>query len=243
MTTPPLINKDKDEEKVPKKPHFFRSFFERLRAYFIAGVLITAPISFTLFIALTLVRWIDDAVTRLIPPQWNPELHLPVSVPGLGIVIVVIGLIIVGMLTAGFVGRIWLRFSEYFLARLPVVRGIYGATKQVLETVLANQSKAFREACLIEYSRKGVWMVGFITGETEGEIQKLTNERVYNVFVPTTPNPTSGFLVYIPDSQLVRLQMKVDDAIKMVISGGIVTPPAPQSVPENILSTKTGDTK
>jgi uncharacterized membrane protein len=128
-------------------------------------------------------------------------------------------------MTAGFMGRLWKRISEDMLARMPVIRNIYSALKQILETVFADHSAAFREAVLIEYPRRGIWAVGFITGRTEGEVQNTTEEECINIFLPTTPNPTSGFLLFVPKKDLIPLSMTVEEAIKMVISGGIITPP------------------
>jgi len=199
-------------------------FVARLRAYFLAGVLITAPISITFYLAWLFINFVDGKVTPLLPVKYHPETYLPFSMPGLGLLIVVVSLTLIGALTAGFVGRLYLRMSERLLNRMPVIRGVYGAIKQILETVLAQQSNAFREAVLIEYPRRGIWAVGFITGRTKGEVQNLTEEEIINIFLPTTPNPTSGFLLFVPKKELVPLSMSVEEALKMVISGGIVTP-------------------
>jgi uncharacterized membrane protein len=199
-------------------------FSARLRAYFLAGVLITAPISITLYLAWLFVNFVDGKVTPLIPEKYNPETYLPFATPGLGLVVVFIVLTLIGALTAGFVGRLYLRTSERLLNRMPVIRGIYGAIKQILETVLAQQSNAFREAVLVEYPRRGIWAIAFITGRTEGEVQHITEEECINIFLPTTPNPTSGFLLFVPKKELTPLSMSVEEALKMVISGGIVTP-------------------
>lgn len=197
----------------------------RLRAYFFAGILITAPISITLYLAWLFIAFIDSKVTPLIPEQYNPEHYLPFTVPGLGLVILVVFLTLVGALTAGFVGRQLTRLYEGILQRMPVVSGIYSAVKQVVETIFSQKSNAFRDAVLIEYPRKGIWTIAFLTGTTTGEIQRRTDEETVNVFVPTTPNPTSGFLLFLPKRDIVPLEMSVEDALKMVISGGIVTPP------------------
>jgi len=200
-------------------------FVARLRGYFIAGVLITAPISITFYLAWLFINYVDAKVTPLIPDKYNPEQYLPFSMPGLGLIIVFVILTVIGAFTAGFVGRLYLRMSERLLNRMPVIRGVYGAIKQILETVLARQSNAFREAVLVEYPRRGMWAIAFITGSTKGEVQNLTEEECINIFLPTTPNPTSGFLLFVPKEQLVPLSMAVDEALKMVISGGIITPP------------------
>ena len=197
----------------------------RLRTYFLAGILVTAPITITLYAAWLFVDFVDGKVTPLIPAPYNPSTYLPFDIPGLGLAVVAVVLILIGWLTAGFMGRLFLRISERILRRMPVISGIYGAIKQIFETVLKKQSNAFREAVLVEYPRRGMWAIAFITGRTEGEVQNITEEEVVNVFLPTTPNPTSGFLLFIPKKDLIPLSMPVDEAIKMVISGGIVTPP------------------
>lgn len=202
----------------------------RLRAYFLAGILVTAPIGITVMLAWWFIGWVDDRVMPLIPATYNPEHYLPeqlqgFGIPGLGLLVVVIVLTLIGMLTAGITGRFLVRMSERVLARMPVVSKLYSALKQIFETVMAQKSDAFRQAVLIEYPRRGIWAIGFLTGTTEGEVQNLTKERVVNVFLPTTPNPTSGFLLFLPKEDVIPLNMKVEDAIKMVVSGGIVTPP------------------
>lgn len=197
----------------------------RLRTYFLAGILVTAPISITFYIAWIFISFVDDRIKPLIPERYNPETYLPFSVPGIGLIVVLVGLTLIGAATAGFIGRFFVRLSERLLNRMPVIRSIYGATKQIFETVLAQQSSAFREVVLVEYPRKGVWAIGFLTGTTHGEVQDLTEDEVLNVFLPTTPNPTSGFLLFVPKSDVVRLDMTIEEGIKMVVSGGIVTPP------------------
>jgi uncharacterized membrane protein len=197
----------------------------RLRAYFLAGILITAPIFVTLYIAWAFITYIDDKIVALIPARYNPEQFLPFSIPGLGLVVLVVGLTLVGALTAGFVGRQFTRVSESVFARMPVIRGIYSATKQVFETVLAQKSQAFREAVLIEYPRKDLWTVAFVTGRPEGEIGQLASEEMLLIYVPTTPNPTSGFLLVVPKRETIPLAMTVEEAIKFVVSTGLVVPP------------------
>lgn len=195
-----------------------------LRAYFLAGVLVTAPIGITFYLAWLIIDWIDGKVTPMIPAAYNPETYLPFSIPGLGLVVVIIVLTVIGAFTAGMIGRFWLRTAERIMARMPVIRSVYGAMKQIFETILQNQSNAFRQVVLFEYPRRGSWALGFITGITEGEVQELTQDEVINVFLPTTPNPTSGYLLFIPRKDLVVLSMTVEEGIKMVVSGGIVTP-------------------
>ena len=161
----------------------------------------------------------------MIPPEYNPETYLPFSIPGIGLLLALIGLTLIGALTAGMLGRALNSLLEGILNRLPVIRSLYGAIKQIMETVLANKSSAFRECVLIEYPRRGIWTIGFITGTTRGEVQEKTAEDMINVFVPTTPNPTSGFLLFVPVRDVIRLRMPIEDGLKLVVSGGIVTPP------------------
>lgn len=215
--------KPQDAKEKPHKPRMGLS--QRLRAYLFAGVLVTAPIFITFYLAWLFVTFVDGKIEPLIPAKYNPETYLPFAIPGLGLLVLIFSLMLVGALTAGFFGRLWMRFSEQALNQMPVIRNVYSAVKQILETVLAQQSNAFREAVLIEYPRRGIWAIGFLTGSTKGEVQNLTAEECINVFLPTTPNPTSGFLLFVPKKDITPLSMSVEDAIKMVISGGIVTPP------------------
>lgn len=201
------------------------SFGARLRGYFLAGLLVTAPVAITLYLAWIFINFLDRQVGLVLPDRYNPATYLPFGAPGIGLVITALALILIGALTTNFVGRYIHRTGERLLARLPVVRSIYSATKQIFETVFSSQSNAFREAVLFEYPRKGLWTVGFITGKTQGEIQSVSEDKLVNVFVPTTPNPTSGFLLFVPKKDLIHLSMTVEEAIKMVISGGLVVPP------------------
>ncbi|WPZ33011.1 DUF502 domain-containing protein [Thalassobaculum sp. OXR-137] len=201
------------------------SMFSRLRTYFFAGVLVTAPIGITLYLAWLIIDFIDNRVTPLIPARYNPETYLPFGIPGLGVIVAIVVLTIIGAFTAGLVGRWLVSLSERLMARMPVIRNVHSALKQILETVLAQQSKAFRQVVMIEYPRRGIWALGFLTGDTVGEVQNLTSDDVVNVFLPTTPNPTSGFLLFVPREDCHVLTMTVEEGIKMVVSGGIVTPP------------------
>ena len=199
---------------------------ERLRAYLIAGLLVTGPISLTLYLLWVFVSWIDGVVGQIVPLGWDPAGYLPFRIPGLGLVVVAAGLILIGWATAGVLGRFFVRVYERVLERVPVIRGLYGATKQIFQTVLSQQSNTFREVALLEWPRPGMWTIGFITGRAEGEIRELVgDEDVVNIYVPTTPNPTSGYLMFVPRRDIVILDMTIEEAIKFVISGGIVAPP------------------
>ncbi|MBC7905822.1 MAG: DUF502 domain-containing protein [Rhodospirillaceae bacterium] len=198
------------------------SLAARLRAYFFAGILVTAPVSITFYIAWQFVKFMDDQVSPLIPPAFNPQNW---GIPGFGLVLVAVSLTLIGALTAGLAGRLLVRVYDAVLERMPVLRGIYSAVKQIFETMLAQKANAFREVVLIEYPRAGIWTLGFITGTTNGEVRDCFDKEMVNVFVPTTPNPTSGFLLFVPRSEVRVLEMNVEDGIKMVVSTGILTPP------------------
>jgi uncharacterized membrane protein len=205
----------------PRKPR--HRVIERLRGYFFAGILVIGPILLTVYLIWVFIGLIDGTVRWLLPDRYNPTTYL--HIPGLGVILGVITLTLIGAATANYVGRLFLRMSDRLMARMPVIRGVYGAMKQIFETVLAKQSNTFREAVLVEYPRRGMWTIAFITARTEGEVRELSGADPVSVYVPTTPNPTSGFLVFVPRSEVVMLSMTVEEAIKMVISVGIVTPP------------------
>ncbi len=196
----------------------------RLRNYFLAGILVTAPISITFYVTWGFLKFLDKKITPIIPVDFNPNTYLPVYVPGLGLIIAVVFFIIVGWFTRNFFGRLLVRVSEYVVERVPVINTIYGAIKQIFETVMASQSDAFKEVVMFEYPRKGIWVLGFVTGQTKGEVQTMTQNQTINVFLPTTPNPTSGFLLFIPKDDLTYMKMSVEEGIKMIVSGGIITP-------------------
>lgn len=198
----------------------------RLRRYFLTGLVVTAPVLITIYIVWGTITWIDGLVTPIIPRQYLPEAYLPFKVPGVGLVLVLVGLTVTGWLAAGFVGRRLVRFGESIVARMPVVRGLYSALKQVFVTLFTQSSNSFRQVVLIEFPRRGAWSLGFVTGATAGEVARRTTngEPMVNVFVPTTPNPTSGFLMFVPGSELIYLDMSVEDGLKMLVSIGLVTP-------------------
>lgn len=197
----------------------------RLRRYFLTGIVVTAPSVITLYVAWWFLKFIDTNVAGLIPAAYNPNSYLPVNVPGVGLIIAVAFFIGVGWFARNVLGRMIIRWSEWLVARMPVINTIYNAVKQVFETTMGAQSRAFRDVVLFEYPRAGSWTIGFVTGVTKGEIQTVTGEEVVNVYIPTTPNPTSGFLLFLPKKDLVYLEMTAEDAIKLIVSGGIITPP------------------
>lgn len=212
-------------ENVEATPLEKRSLFVRLRNYFIAGMLVTAPIAITLIITLWFLNLIDSRVRDILSFQNDP--YQNVTIPGLGIVIAIVFFIFVGWLTRNYLGQLLLRLSEYLLDKMPIVRTIYSAIKQIFETVMTSKSQAFRDVVMLEYPRKGIYSLGFLTGKTTGEVEEKTHEDTINVFVPTTPNPTSGFLLFVPRKDVTFLDMTVEEGIKMVVSAGIITPEYP----------------
>jgi uncharacterized membrane protein len=167
------------------------------------------------------------------PPAWNPESYLPFSVPGIGVLAVFIVLTLIGMFATGLIGRLLTNAYERLLNGLPVIRSVYGATKQIFETVLAQRSNAFRQVVLVQYPRPDSWALAFVTAETEGDVARKAPEQSINVFLPTTPNPTSGFLLFVPKAEAKVLTMTVEEGAKMIISGGIITPPAPPELSDD----------
>ncbi|MSO68929.1 MAG: DUF502 domain-containing protein [Alphaproteobacteria bacterium] len=200
-----------------------RGLLTRVRNYFLAGVLVTAPVGITAWLIYSFVDYVDTSVIPLIPEAYTPERYLSHSVPGLGVLILLIVITLIGFFVTNFLGRWFVRLGERFLAHVPVVRTIYGLLKQVFDAVLAQSSTAFHEVVLIEYPRKGTWTLGFITSKPKPEIREHLGEDTVFVFVPTSPNPTSGFLLVVHEAELIRLKMHVEEGIKLVISGGIVS--------------------
>jgi len=199
-----------------------RGLMARLRGYFLAGVLVTAPIGITIYLGVVFIAFIDRSVIPLIP-----EAYLPYRIPGLGLIILAVALTLIGWLTAGLFGRWIVRTGERILNRMPIVRSVYGAIKQILETVLAQKSRAFREAVLVEFPRRGAWTVGFVTARVQGEVARLLpQDEFISVYVPTTPNVTGGYMQLVPRRDVIPLEMSVEDAWKVVISMGIITPPS-----------------
>jgi uncharacterized membrane protein len=219
----------KDAEQTPSSGFMKESpgrisLLARLRAYFLTGVIVTAPIGITALLVWQFISYLDSQVGNLLPARYNPETYLPFGVPGLGLVIVLIFLTLVGFLAAGLAGRTLVRIGENLLSRMPVVRSVYATLKQIFETVLAQSSRSFREVVLVEYPRRGIGAIGFVTGSTEDETPSPSGDELVKVFLPTTPNPTSGFLLFVPRKDLVHLDMSIEEGIKLVISGGIVGP-------------------
>ena len=211
---------ENDAKAPARKP----GFLGRLRSWFLTGLLVTAPVLLTVYITWAAIELIDGQVASILP-GFNKL--VVANIPGAGLIIGLILITVIGAVAAGFLGRWLIGLGESILNRMPVVRTIYGASKQILETVISAQSDAFRDAVLVEYPRRGLWVIGFVTGGTKGEVAERMDGNMVNVFIPTTPNPTSGFLLFCPRDEVIYLDMSVEDAVKLVVSGGIVHPPEP----------------
>ena len=195
---------------------------KRLTNYLISGLLFWIPLALTVLV----IKFFLEVVNNLVPARFLPEalLNLDTSIPGSGFVFVVLILLITGALVTNILGRKLLDLWERALNKIPGFRNIYNALKKISSTVLNTSSESFRKAFLIQYPSKGIWVVAFQSGDYKGEIEEIIGEDVINLFVPTTPNPTSGFLLFVPRKDVIILDMNVEEGIKMVISGGIVTP-------------------
>ncbi|MCT2538380.1 DUF502 domain-containing protein [Sedimentimonas flavescens] len=210
----------------PPEPHRRRSVFAGLRASFLTGLVVIAPIGLTVWIMWTVAGWVDSWVLPMVPHPWRPEQYVGINLRGIGVLIFLLFTIIVGWLAKGLIGRSLLRAGERLVDRMPVVRSVYNGLKQIAETVLSQGEAKFDKACLIEYPRPGLKAVAFVSSRAKGEIASNADpdDPLISVFLPTTPNPTSGFLLFVPQSQITYLNMGVEDAAKLIISAGLVYP-------------------
>ena len=204
-----------------KKGNSFVNFIKR---YFFTGLLISAPIGATIYITIFIVEFIAG----LVPQRFNPNGLLPeiigYEIPGLELIIAFLSFILIGLIFSTLFGKAILGYFDNLITRIPFAGNVYKAIKQITET-FSNADAAYQKVVLIEYPRKDIYAIGFMTGETKGEIKDRKKINMVNVFVPTTPNPTSGFLLFIPKEDAVELDMSVEDAIKLVVSAGMVVPP------------------
>ena len=197
-----------------------------LRASFLTGLIVIAPIGLTIWLLWTLMGWVDGFVLPLVPARFNPEQYVGINLRGVGVIFFLLFTIVIGWIAKGLIGRSLLRWAESLVDRTPVVRSIYSGIKQIAETVFAQSERSFEKACLIEYPRKGIWAIGFISTNAKGEISRRipVDENLVSIFLPTTPNPTSGFLLFVPRSDVIELNMTIEESAKLVISAGLVYP-------------------
>jgi len=197
-----------------------RSHFKR---WFFTGLVLLIPVLLTVYLFMAVVRRMDG-ILHLIPAAYQPDYLLGFHIPGLGVLLTLLVVLLTGMIGASFIGRWFVRLGENIVGRIPLVRSVYSAIKNVLETIFQDNKDAFRRVVLIEYPRPGLYVLAFVASVEQGEVQHRTGEQVVAVFVPTTPNPTSGFLLYVPEKDTIPMDMSVEDGMKCVISAGVISP-------------------
>lgn len=199
---------------------------QRLRNYFLTGIVVSGPVVITIYLSLWIINWVDGWIKPVIPSIYLPETYLPFAIPGFGILVLVFGLTILGFLTANLVGRTLLDFGETLLARMPVVRGLYRSTKQIFETVFSQSGTSFRTVGVVEYPSPGCWSIVFLSTPPSTEVSTglPKGEDFISVFLPCAPNPTTGFFFYIPRDKVIEVPVSVDDAAKIVMSLGLLRP-------------------
>ncbi len=204
-----------------------------LRRYLMAGLLVWIPLGVTIIVVKMLIGLLDRSML-LVPQQYRPEQLFGVSIPGLGVIVAVVVVLFTGVVVANLFGRKLVALWESLLSRIPLVSSVYSAVKQIAETMFSSSGQSFRKVLLVEYPRKGMWTLAFQTGTEAGEAQCKTGREVINIYVPTTPNPTSGFFIMVPKEDVVELEMSVDEGLRMIISMGSVVPnPAEGGCPKS----------
>lgn len=229
MTDKKLVRRAKNirkikKDRLEKERAVFMKLGAKLRAYLFTGILVTAPVAITFYLAYKFIFWVDAFVSKMIPPQYHLDNYLPITIPGLGLIVMIIFLMFVGMFAAGFLGRFFIRLGDWFVSRVPLVSSVYSLLKQIFETFFSNKTQAFKKVVMLEYPRKGLWIIGLVSADLKGEVKDKLPEDMLNVFIPTTPNPTSGFLIFVPRKDVTELSMSVEEAIKFIVSGGLVEP-------------------
>lgn len=194
-----------------------------LRKWLMAGILVWAPLAITFWVINAVIGFMDQTIL-LLPPNYRPEHLFGFNVPGMGAILAVLVVLLTGALVANFLGRKLIAIGESVLHRIPLVRSVYSAVKQVIETFVSQDSRSFRKVVLVEYPRKDCWSLAFLAGDPVGEVQEKTAQRVITVFVPTAPNPTSGFVIMVPEQEIIELDMSIEEGFRMVISLGVVVP-------------------
>jgi len=192
------------------------------KKYMIAGTAVLIPLMGTYLILKFLINSVDDMVISILPEHLQPQEVIGTDIPGIGLVATIILIILVGMLTRLYVGKMLVRIGDKIISKIPLGRGIYGAIKQFMSAIFADSGQRFRSVVAVEYPRRGCWVIGFVTSDVIAAFSDLSEETLVNVFVPTTPNPTSGFLIMVPKSEIKYLSMGIDKAFKLLTSGGII---------------------
>jgi uncharacterized membrane protein len=229
-------------EMIPEPTHRKTSLIGGLRASFLTGLVVISPIFLTLYLIWLVTGWIDGWVLPVVPEAWRPDTYFGLNVHGVGVIFFFVFTTLVGWVAKGLIGRQLIRTAERLVDRTPVVRTVYGGLKQIAETVLAQSDTKFDRACLVEYPRPGIWAIAFVSTRAKGEIATRVprDGEILSIFLPTTPNPTSGFLLFVEARDVVMLDMKVEDAAKLIISAGLVypNPKDPTQPPAALASSK-----
>ena len=214
-----------------------RRFTESVRRYFLSGLVAFLPLAATIWILNIVVRFMDNALNFL-PPPIRPKTYIQVDFPGLGALVTFLLICLIGVFVTHFVSHQARALLNSLLRRIPIVRGVYGAMEQLAHALLSQDRNRSNRVVLVEFPRKGIYALGFVTGVSEGEVQDRTGEKVVNVFVPMTPNPTSGRYVLVPEREVIALEMSVEEAFKLIASGGMVVPkrPDPKALPKQAAS-------
>lgn len=208
-----------------------KGLLARLRGNFFAGIVLVGPVVLTIYLAWTAITLIDESIVPWVPSRYNPGTYVGADIPGFGVIVFLLFTTIVGSFTKNFFGRSLVRLGESWVSRMPIIRSIYNALKQIAETILSQSETSFKQACLIQYPREGLWAIAFVSTKTTGELPGKAGEpEMTSVFLPTTPNPTSGFLLFVPTRDVVTLDMTVEEAAKLVISAGLVVPPTQDEI-------------
>lgn len=225
-----MARKPKKKPPVKQRSHFFASF----RNNFLTGLAVVLPVAVTIWAVWSFIGFVDARVLPFLPAKYNPLTYIDLNVRGLGLIVFLLFTTIIGAMTKGLFGRSLVRAAEGFVDRMPVVRSLYNGLKQIIETVVSQSNNSFETACLVEYPRKGIWAVAFISTKTSGEVlTKSGRDAMTSIFLPTTPNPTSGFLLFVPTKDVIELDMSVEEAAKLVISAGLVMPPSEKEKSQN----------
>ncbi|MCA8902463.1 MAG: DUF502 domain-containing protein [Hyphomonas sp.] len=226
MTKKPETHKELGMLEVEKPPRV--SAWAWLRNRFFAGMVVAAPIVVTFSILQFFISYIDARVVPILPEILRPQTYLNYAVPGFGLIVLVLFLTVLGAITTNLIGRSVVGLTDRVLSRIPIVRSVYSAFKQLVDVFANNPTEQFKECVLIEFPKQGTWALGFVSAPARGEVKTVLGEEFIGVFVPTTPNPTSGFIMFIRSEEVIRLHMSVEEGARMILSAGLVVPEHPE---------------
>ena len=213
------------DQPSPEKPHSHHGIASRIRNYFLTGLIVAGPVLITAWLIWWFVNWVDGLVRPFIPVAYRPETYLPVNIPGSGLIIAFVALTLLGFLTANLVGRTLVEFGEELLNRMPIVRPIYKSLKQIFETLFSKSGSSFRRVGLVEFPAPGMWSLVFLSQPPSADIAaRLPGDEHVSVFLPCTPNPTTGFFFYLPRRDVIELDITVESAATLLMSAGMIQP-------------------